>query len=229
LNRPPAAGSFASVVTFDAIAPPYFIVAGLLVLSGVLKLARPRATAQAMADAGLPRSGDALARGLGLAEIGVAAWAFVAPAAGGAIVLAALYLAFAGFLAWVLRFHPDAGSCGCAGARSVPPSRLHLGLDMVAAATALSYAAVAGPGLRTWIGGLGPGAAWVLAGSALAGWLAVIAVTEAPGAWRAWTRLPDQPGHVDHRAEHRSAEDALAASGIGPGHPSLWPGVEEPA
>jgi len=214
-------------VTSDALAPPYALIAALLLVSGVLKVVRPRATAQALLDAGLPGSTVA-ARCVGIVEIAVASWAAVAPAAGGAIALAAVYLVFATFLGYVLRTHPDAGSCGCAGATAVPPSRLHLTLDVLAAVVAIGYAAVGGAALGAWIGGLGAGALPVLAGLGLAGWLAVVAVTEAPGAWRAWA-APAHTGHDHHVDEHAGAEEALASAGIGVGHPSLWPGTEPPA
>jgi len=212
-------------VTPDAIAPPFFLAAALLVLSGVLKLVRPRATAQAMLDAGLPGSG-AVARGLGTLEVGAAAWAMLAPAAGGAIALAAVYLGFAGFLGHVLRAHPDAGSCGCAGAKAVPPSLLHLTLDAMAALVALAYAIAAGPSAVAWMSSLGGAVALVLAALGFAGWLAVVAVAEAPLAWRAWA--PPEHAHDPHRRDDHdaSAEAALAKAGIGHGHPSLWPGVE---
>jgi len=213
-------------VTPDAIAPPFFLAASLLVVAGVLKVVRPRATAQALLDADLPGSG-AVARGLGVVELAAASWAILAPGGGGALALAVAYLGFGAFLAYVLRTHPDAGSCGCAGAKAVPPSALHLTLDVVAVAVGVAYGAVGGPSAVAWVGELGAGAAIVVLGLALAGWLAVVAVTEAPDAWRAWSPPPhaaDERRNDDHDA---TAEAALASAGIGPGHPSLWPGVAE--
>jgi len=210
-------------VTPDTIAPPFFLAAALLLGSGALKLVRPRAAAQAMLDAGLLGS-TAVARGLGSLELGVAAWAILAPAAGGAAALAILYLVFAAFLGYMLRTHPDAGSCGCAGAKAVPPSRLHLALDVLAAICGSGYAIAAGPAAIGWLAAFGPvGAVAVLSGLALAGWLAVVAVTGAPAAWRAWA--PPTHAHDPHRSDDHdaSAETALASAGIGPGHPSLWP------
>jgi len=210
-------------VTPDAIAPPFFLAASLLLVSGALKLVRPRATAQALLDAGLPRS-RAVARGLGAGECAAAAFAAWAPARGGALALAIVYLAFASFVGYVLRTHPTAGSCGCAGSKAVPPSLLHLGLDVVAAAAGLAYLAEHGPSAGVWFAGLGWGSVPVLAGLALAGWLVVVVVTEVPPAWRAWTPPTDDRAG-SHADRHLVAEDALSIAGIGPGHPSLWPGV----
>ena len=216
-------------MTSDAIAPPFFLVAALLMASGAVKAVRPQATAQAMLEAGLPGS-LAVARGLGAVEVGIGLWSCAAPAAGGAVALAVTYLAFAGFLAFVLRTHPQAGSCGCAGATAVPPSYLHLSLDVAAAASAIAYATSAGPDLARWVAGIGPGATPVIGGLVLAGWLAFVAVTEAPAAWRAWSAAAEREEHGRDRHEHASAEDALGSAGVGPGHPSLWPSqTTEPA
>jgi len=190
-------------VTPDTVAPLYFLAASLLLVSGVLKLVGPRATGQAMLDAGLPGS-RAVARGLGAGECAAAAFAAAAPARGGALALAIAYLAFAGFVGYVLRTHPTAGSCGCAGSKAVPPSLLHLALDLVAAVTGLLYLVARGPSATEW--------------------LVVVAVTEVPGAWRAWAPPVGRPA-ASHADRHLVAEDALSIAGIGPGHPSLWPGV----
>jgi len=210
-------------VTPDTVAPLYFLAASLLLVSGVLKLVRPRATAQAMLDAGLPGS-RAVARGLGAGECAAAAFAAAAPARGGALALAVVYLAFAGFVGYVLRTHPTAGSCGCAGSKAVPPSLLHLVLDVVAAVAGLLYVVARGPSATAWLAALGWGSVPVIAGLALAGWLVVIAVTEVPAAWRAWAPPADRHA-ASHADRHLVAEDALSIAGIGPGHPSLWPGV----
>ena len=135
-----------------------------------------------------------------------------------------VYLAFAGFVGYVLRTHPTAGSCGCAGSKAVPPSLLHLALDAVAASTGLVYLVARGSSATVWLAALGWGSVPVIAGLALAGWLVVVAVTEVPAAWRAWAPPAGQAA-ASHADRHLVAEDALSIAGIGPGHPSLWPGV----
>jgi hypothetical protein len=216
-------------VTPDALAPIFFLSAGLLAAAGAAKLVRPRSTAQALLDVGWPAS-DAIARVVGTVEVvvGVSALAFGGAAWSAASAL--VYLAFAAFLAFVLRRHPGAGSCGCAGAKAVPPSRLHLALNLVASASGLAFATADGPGAAVWIADLGAAAIVVIPGLVLAGWLTVIAVTEAPEAWRAWMPPAPHEGHAhEPRDHHTRAEEALASAGIGPGHPSLWPGVEPPS
>ena len=212
----------------DALAPLVFLAAALLVLAGGVKVVRPRATAQALLDAGLPGS-RAVARGIGTVEIATGAWALAAPAAGGALALGLVYLAFAGFLGYVLRVHPEAGSCGCAGPTPVPPSRLHLALNVCAGVAALAFATTAAPSFGAWVGSLGWAALPVLAGMGLAGWLAVIAVTEAPAAFRSWERPVHDHDAEPHGHDHAVADRDLAGAGVGPGHASLWPGVKPEA
>jgi Methylamine utilisation protein MauE len=219
-------GTVARDVTADALAPICFLAAGLLVVAGAVKEVRPRATAQALLDAGLPGS-TAIARGVGAAEIGVGVWAIVAPAAGGALALGALYLVFAGFLGYVLRAHPDVGSCGCAGPTPVPPSRLHLVLNLVAGLAGVAYALSPPIGAFAWLSSLRWVAVPALLGIALAGWLAVVTVTHAPIAFRAWEPPLHDHDLEPHGHDHSVADQELATAGIQPGHPSLWPGVKE--
>jgi hypothetical protein len=205
-------------VTSDVLAPPTLLAAGLLAVAGAAKIASPGASAQLLSDVRIP-GGRGSARFLGAAEVVTAGWACIAPG-GGAYALAFAYLGFSAFLAYLLIARPGAGSCGCTGAKAVPPSVLHLALDALAGLAALGYALARGPDARTWLGSLGLGALPVLGGLALAGWIAAIAVAEAPGSWRSWT-----PGAVEDRGrhDHPRADEALALAGIGPGHPSLWP------
>jgi hypothetical protein len=215
-------------VTVDALAPLVFLAAGLLVLAGGVKLVRPRATAQALLDVGLPGS-RAVARGIGTVEIAAGAWALLAPGAGGALALGVVYLGFAVFLGYMLRAHPEAGSCGCAGPTPVPPSGLHLALNVLAGLAALAYATTVAPSFGAWAGSLGWAAVPVLAGMSFAGWLAVVAVAEAPAAFRSWERPVHDHDAEPHGHDHAVADRDLAGAGVGPGHPSLWPGVKPEA
>jgi hypothetical protein len=178
-----------------------------------------------MLDDGLPGT-PLLARVVGLVEISVGAWAWLRPASGGAVALGVLYLVFAAYLGYLLVAKPDAGSCGCAGPTPVPPSRLHLALDLVASGAALGYAAVDGPSLASWVDGLGWAVIPLAFGLVLAGWLAVVAVTEAPAAFRAWEAAPHEHGIAPHGHDHAVTDDALANVGIAAGHASLWPNTK---
>lgn len=213
-------------MTPDTIAPVPILAAACLVASGLAKLRTPGPTAQVLSDVGAPAP-LAVSRLVGVTELAVGAWAVLDGGRSAWLAVAVCYLAFAGFLWLVLRRVPAAGSCGCAGTKEVPPSRLHLALDLFAAASCVVAAWVGVPGAVTWTLDLGLAAIPVLLGLTLAGWLAVVVVSEAPVAWRAWTRPPDHDDHVhDPRDQHARAEEALASAGIGPGHPSLWPGMD---
>ncbi len=209
------------------LAPVFFLAAGLLVLAGAAKSLRPDPTAQALLDAGLPGTLVA-ARAIGSVEVAVGVWASLAPAAGGAIALGGLYLLFAGYLGFLLVARPEARSCGCAGSTAVPPSRLHLVLNLVASATGLAYATTEAPSVGTWIVTPGWAAVPILLGLVVAGWLAVVAVTTAPAAFRAWT--PDdhehQHEHAPHGHDHAATDVELAEAGIAVGHASLWPNTK---
>lgn len=213
------------MATADALAPICFLAAGLVVVSGTIKQLQPRATAQSMLDAGLPGS-IPLVRSIGVIEIGVGISALAVPAGGGALALAALYASFSLFLAYVLREHPDAGSCGCAGPTPVPPSRVHLALDIVVVVSALAFAFSAPLGVVDWLTSFGWLALPVALGLGLAGWLAVVAVTQAPAAFRAWQAPAHEHDLEPHGHDHAVADGELALAGIEPGHPSLWPGVK---
>lgn len=115
-----------------ALAGPYFMFATLLVISGLPKLTNPVSTARALEAIGLPAS-RSLGRSVGVAEIIVG---FGVMAVGGPIMagaLAVLYAGFAGFIVVALR-STKVRSCGCFGGDDTPPSRLHLGIDVAAAA-----------------------------------------------------------------------------------------------
>lgn len=58
-----------------------------------------------------------------------------------AVLVAASYAAFAGFVGLARRRGTMVGSCGCFGRADTPPTRTHLAIDCGAAATALAVAA----------------------------------------------------------------------------------------
>jgi hypothetical protein len=125
----------------DLIAPSFFLVAALLLASGVAKLRQPGHAARALAALHLPNH-SLLVRGLGIAEIAVGGWALLAPSAWAGLAVALLYSAFAVFLGSMLVSRTDIG-CGCAGSRDAPASPVHVALDLCAVAVAATAAAQA--------------------------------------------------------------------------------------
>ena len=199
------------------------LVAGLLVVAGRAKLVRPGPTAQALCAAG-PTRCRGVARAIGLVEIAIGLWAIVLPSRASGAALAGAYLAFAGFVAFLLVRRPEASSCGCAGAREIPPSGIHLVANLVAAGVGVAAALAPPLPIGSIVASLGWSSVPFAAGLIAAGTLAVVAITDLPGALASYHRPTRHP--VERDADrHVRADAALEAAGIGPGHSSLWPGA----
>jgi hypothetical protein len=204
------------------IAPLFFLAAGLLVVAGVGKAWRPRPTTQALYGAGLPGSEIAV-RCLGLVEMVAGAAALMRPATWNAVVVAVLYLAFGGFVTFLLLARPAATSCGCSGTRETPPSWLHVAMDVAAAAVASIAAVVSTPSLADAVRSLGALMLPAALGLTVAGWLAIVVVAELPRSFRSWTPPSHHEQDLFDPDRHRRAEVALTTSGVNAGHASLWP------
>lgn len=131
----------ASILTVTAL-----LAAGLVLVAGMAKFARPVATRDAL---GLTRVGSALAlvRMLGAAEIVLALAVLLL---GGRAAFGALALAYAGFLVVSDRQRRAGRGCGCFGAPGTTVGPLHLAVDaagMLAAAAAVWIGAPGVPGL----------------------------------------------------------------------------------
>jgi len=172
---------------------PFFLSAGLLVASGVAKLVRPAPAASALRSAGF-RGGRPAAGITGLIEVVAGGLALWRPGVLTAGAVALLYVAFAAFLVRLLR-RGGASTCGCLGGRDVPPSALHVALDLVAAAVAGSVAAWPVSGLATVIAASPAAAVPLVVGLVGAGALLIVAVAEVPPAWSAY-----RPAHDEHAA-----------------------------
>lgn len=122
------------------------VAAGLVLVAGVAKLARPATTGAALGWRLGTRARLAV-RALGLAEVALAVAVLVL---GGSVAFGLLGAAYLGFtaVAWHQRRH-DRG-CGCFGTEDTQVGALHLVANLVAAATAATAAAaLVGPGLPT--------------------------------------------------------------------------------
>ncbi len=119
-------------------APLVSVLAAVLVGAGLGKLRAPAAAADAMRAAGF-HSGALSARLVGAAELGVGALALIAPSRPSLAAMAGIYALLGWFAARLLRRPEPVVSCGCFGA-DAPPSRLHAGFDITAAAAAALFA-----------------------------------------------------------------------------------------
>jgi hypothetical protein len=95
----------------------------VLILTGVMKVARPHDVSRALVALGLPRIPGA-GTALGVVEVAVGSLALLWP-----VILyaqACLYLAFAVWVAFALRSKTPIASCGCLGRDDTPPTPAHI-------------------------------------------------------------------------------------------------------
>lgn len=118
---------------------PFAATCVLLVLAGISKLLRPAPTAGALLAVRWPSS-IGLVRALGAFEIGVGVSAVVTGDARLALLVAALHVGFAAFVATALRAGSPVQSCGCFGETTTPPSTVHLVANIAMATAAIAVA-----------------------------------------------------------------------------------------
>ncbi len=173
------------------LAAPFYLAAGLLIASGVGKIVRPAPAVDALAAAGLPGPPVA-ARALGVVEVLTGAAALWRPSIATALAVGVLYLAFALFLLRLIQ-RGGATTCGCVGSGEAPPSRLHVTLDLAAAAVAAAVAVLGVPSLGSAVAASPLAGVPLVVGLLGAAVLLAIAVVEVPRAWGSY-----RPGHDDH-------------------------------
>ncbi len=118
---------------------PFLAASGLLVLAGVPKLRDPLPLVRALRSVGLP-GGRRLVQVAAALEVVVGAAALVVPGRVTGALVAAAYLAFTAFVALALRRGGLLGSCGCFGRPDTPPTRSHLLVTALLAASGLALA-----------------------------------------------------------------------------------------
>jgi hypothetical protein len=161
-----------------------FLLAGLLLCVAALgKLWAPDAAAGALRVVGL-RVPSGLARSFAVVELGLGGWAAVSPGAVNAATVAIVYMMFAGLSLLLARRRV---ACGCFGAGDTPASGIQSLLSAALAAVALAAALGPGHGIG-WVLGQHAWLAGVLViGLAGAIYGIVIAYTQLPAAWGAWS------------------------------------------
>src|SRR3546814_12878959 len=115
-----------------ALTLPALVLAALLALAGAQKVLDPTMTVGALRAMRLPSS-PLLVRVGSAAELVLGVAAIVV---GGAVLwwlVAASYLAFAGFVLAALRKGTMIGTCGCFGREETPPHWSHVALNVVLA------------------------------------------------------------------------------------------------
>ena len=117
------------------LAGPFLVTAAILAAGGASKVVRPTSTARAVGEMGLP-AGPTLVRVGAAAELAIAAGALAGGGRPFALLVAASYLGFAVFVGVALRRGVPLSSCGCFGVQDTPPTLVHLGFNLAAAAVA---------------------------------------------------------------------------------------------
>jgi hypothetical protein len=130
----------------SVMAGPFAIAAALLAIGGVMKAFRPRDTANALRGVGLP-GWPILVRVGGVVEVVVGVSALVTGRTVSAVLVALSYLLFLGFVLAALRRDVPVASCGCFGKADTPPSRVHIGINLVALTAAATVAVNPGVGV----------------------------------------------------------------------------------
>jgi hypothetical protein len=123
-----------------ALTGPALTAALLLAFAGAAKAVDPTMTAGALRQLRLP-SAPALVRVGAGAEMVLGLLATTVGWAALWWLVAASYLAFAGFVAGALRAGTMVGSCGCFGREDTPPHVVHVVLDLALAIAAGAAAA----------------------------------------------------------------------------------------
>ncbi|MGN6301844.1 MAG: MauE/DoxX family redox-associated membrane protein [Angustibacter sp.] len=118
---------------------PFLAAAALLVLAGLPKLADPSSLVLALRSVGLPAR-PVLGRLLAAGEVAVGVLALVAPGRVSGLLVAVAYLAFTAFVAVALTRGGVLASCGCFGRPDTPPTRSHLVVTAVLAASGVAVA-----------------------------------------------------------------------------------------
>ena len=164
-----------------SLAAPFSAAALVLALSGLAKLRRPGSLVRTLRAIDIP-VGPVVVRLFAGLELALGTACLVSPGRATAVGLGLVYLSFAAFLASFLARGIELQSCGCAGDRDLPPSWIHVGLNLAAAATALG-AASTGPafeGVARTAAGLPLAGVGFVVGVATISWLAVLCAAYLP-------------------------------------------------
>ncbi len=167
----------------NALTAPLMVAAGVLCVAGAAKLRAPDPAVEALRAGRLPAD-RWLVRAFALAELALGTWVAISPSGPGAAAVAFLYAMFSGLSLLLSRRR---ASCGCFGTSERPASRVQSVLSAALAVVA-ALAAAAPPHGLAWIAGQSaPLAAATLIAVAGAVYATVIAYTELPAAWGAWS------------------------------------------
>ncbi|MCH7790066.1 MAG: hypothetical protein IH940_11595 [Acidobacteria bacterium] len=134
----------------EIIAGPFAIVAVVLAVGGLAKLAKPEPSGATLRSLGIPASA-VLVRVLALCEIAIAIAALAFGGTLGALAVSAAFGAFT-LMMYLLVRRGSTASCGCFGQAEAPPGPLHVGLNAICASVAAAAAALDVIDMKTLLG-----------------------------------------------------------------------------
>ena len=209
--------------TLRAVIVSSFYAADLvLVVSGIGHVRHPKAASFALGRAGLP-SRQTLVRVLGFAEFVLGMGVLVRPLRELAVGICVLYLAFAGFVLYLMaRSDLQDLTCGCSQSLDSPPNAAHVLLDGAAAMSALYAALNQAPPITHVLDGVHGGPIVYLLAIGTLAWVSVLVASYFVPLATSYSAPPPREGH-----QHSTAEEALTRAGIPFDDPSLRPNAPE--
>lgn len=162
---------------------PFAVAAIVVAVAGLAKFRSPAVAAGALRELGLP-AGFGLVAIVAGAEVGLGAWSVVMPGRAPAVALACCYAAFC---AISFRLARRRVSCGCFGANEVPASVAQSLISAVLVAVCVAAAVRAPHGVGWVLGRSTDEAVVVLFGIAASAYATVLAYTQLPVVWGAWS------------------------------------------
>jgi hypothetical protein len=138
--------------------------------------------------------------------------------------MAGVYLGFAGFLGFLVTFRPGIRSCGCLGARDVPPNLVHAAVDVVAAMVAVAVLHQVHEPMLTFVRDAGRSSVPILAVMGATAYAVYGLIAHLPTVFRSFAAPAVAPTHRP-RARQAHIDEIFRRAGIGPGDRSLWGGI----
>jgi hypothetical protein len=164
----------------DVLTAPVAVAALVLIVAGVAKLRAPAPAVGAARELGVRVAATPI-RAFAAAEVALGVWALAAPSG---VAVAALACCYAGFAALALLLASRRAACGCFGEGDFPASRVQALLSALLA-VACAAAAVWPP--HALLDRPAGQAVVLVIGIAAAAYATVLAYTQLPAAWSAWS------------------------------------------
>jgi hypothetical protein len=162
---------------------PFAVAAIVVAVAGVAKLHAPAVAVAASRELGL-RAGPGVIRVFAAAEVALGVWCLVAPGAGAAAPLACSYGGFAAISVLLVRRR---AACGCFGEGEAPASLAQPLISAVLAAVCVVATVEAPHGIGWMLDRPAGHATVLLLGIAASAYATVLAYTQLPAAWGAWS------------------------------------------